>query len=140
MPGSRFFAILLIFLGVLGLLRSLGFHVPGPLAIVRTCWPLLLTFWGFRSLARIRFERRLGRSVSTFHELSAILFAGLGIVLTGQNLGWFHLRIGSPWGVVWSVLVIYLGLSVLAGTRVNVIWHVDDSERDTKKSRGGAAK
>lgn len=135
MPGARVVAILLIFMGGLALLRNIGFHVPGPITVIRTGWPLLLSIWGFRSLARIRSNRRLGRYVSTMQEFFAIVFAAIGIVLTGQNLGLFNLRIGSAWGIVWPLCLIYLGFSALSGTYQNLTVEVNDSMGGKEKNR-----
>jgi hypothetical protein len=97
-PGHRIlFGLAVIGIGVLALLDNLHLF---DIALLRTFWPLGLVLWG---LSRLAWPRHRGSG------LFGLILIGVGLVLTGQNLGYVHFH----WRDWWPVLVILGGLSIL---------------------------
>jgi predicted membrane protein len=97
-PGHRIlFGLAVIGVGVLALLDNLHFF---DTALLRTFWPLGLVLWG---LGRLAWPRHRGSG------LFGLILIGVGLMLTGQNLGYVHFH----WRDWWPVFIILAGLSIL---------------------------
>ncbi len=113
MSAPGMIALIIIFVGLALLSRVLGLSTIGFGELARTYWPLLLLTWGLGAiLARIQMAR-MGRIVRVKFLVFPLTLAGLGVLLLANNLGWVHLQIQGFWRIVWPLLLVYFGLSLL---------------------------
>lgn len=91
------FGLAVVGVGVLALLDNLRMF---DVALLRTFWPLGLVLWG---LGRLAWPHHRGSG------LFGVILIGVGLMLTGQNLGYVHFH----WRDWWPVVIIVAGLSIL---------------------------
>jgi predicted membrane protein len=97
----------LIALGFMLLLNNLGVTNINIGEILRTYWPLLLVLWGANILA---LRSRGGGSL-----LSGSILLILGLVFLGRNLGFLPFDMASFWRIIWPVIIILAGISLIKG-------------------------
>lgn len=117
MNSMRLFALVVILLGVVFLLDNLGLAALSPTEIIRTYWPVLLIVWGVRLLLSLFRMTRAGRIIRPNSFFSPLILTGLGGFLLANNLNWIEIEIRSVWGIIWPVLLIYIGLQFFSGSR-----------------------
>jgi hypothetical protein len=100
-PSSVFFPLLLIGLGVVILLHTLGWMQGNLWDIFLKGWPVLLIVGGLDSL-----YRQEGIA-------SAVAWAGLGVILLLANLGWLPPVYWSVIGRIWPFALVVWGLDLL---------------------------
>ncbi len=103
MNWKYLFAIILILLGFLLLLDSLGFYDFSD--IISTWWPLIIIAFGIVHLTR--------KNDSIFFSLVVIL---IGILLQADNLNYFNFDF---WDLFLPLLLIILGFSLILSRRKN---------------------
>jgi len=97
-PGHRIlFGLAVVGVGALALLDNLRLF---DIALLRTFWPLGLVLWG---LGRLAWPQPRGSG------LFGLVLIGVGLIMTGQNLGYMQFH----WRDWWPVVVILAGLSIL---------------------------
>jgi hypothetical protein len=104
-PGSLFWPIVLIGVGVILLLNNLDMLSSGVWDTIILCWPLLLVVMGLDSLMK-----REGAAMPT-------LFIGLGVIFLLSNFGQLAI---SGWSVLWNfwpVFLVAIGLDIMFGRR-----------------------
>ena len=97
----------LIVLGLMLLLNNLGVTNINIGEVLRTYWPLLLVLWGANILA---LRSRGGGSL-----LSGSILLILGLVFLGRNLGFLSFDMASFWRIIWPVIIILAGISLIKG-------------------------
>lgn len=109
------FGILVILLGVYFLLENLGYDI-GLKEIVDDYWPIIIVAFGLKMLFNglVNFSSGYKRNQwITGALLRGIIVSGLGIILLGNNLGWFSFDLGDVWNLFWPLLFIYIGLKII---------------------------
>jgi hypothetical protein len=104
-PGSLFWPVVLIAVGVVFLLNNLNLLSASVWDTILLCWPLLLVIMGFDSLLR-----REGAAMP-------ILLIGLGLIFLLSNFDQLAI---SGWTVLlnfWPVFLVAIGLDILLGRR-----------------------
>lgn len=128
------FGLLIIFLGVYFLLENLGYDIGLKEKIV-DFWPVLIVIFGLKMLFNglVNFSAGYRRQQwITGALLRGVMITGLGIILLGNNLGWFSFDLGDVWGLFWPVLFIYIGLKIIFDTsRFKYKWKKFEMDFDT---------
>jgi hypothetical protein len=104
-PGSLFWPVVLIAVGVVFLLNNLELLSAGVWDTILLCWPLLLVVLGLDSLMR-----REGAAMPT-------LLIGLGVIFMLSNFGQLAV---SGWTMLWNIWPVFLvaiGLDIMFGRR-----------------------
>ncbi|WP_151735348.1 cell wall-active antibiotics response protein LiaF [Paenibacillus tengchongensis] len=97
--------MLLIGLGALFLLRQLGYTDFSVGDLFADYWPLFLIWLGVSQLSEAR-----SKSGSLF---GGLLFTAMGVFFLGRNLDWFDFSAGDFFKLLFPVLLILGGLSVI---------------------------
>lgn len=102
--GRAVFGFLLIALGVISLLNSLGFTRLDLAYLINLAWPLLLVGAGINFIA----TRRDAGGLAT-----GALILGLGALFFARNAGLFDFDMGLFWRGFWPVIIILIGFNLL---------------------------
>ncbi|NPV53970.1 MAG: cell wall-active antibiotics response protein [Firmicutes bacterium] len=118
--GSVLFGLLIVAVGVIWLLNNLGITSIDMGELFSTYWPVLLIIWGIDALTRGSTwsggedDRSGGRS-SGSNPTGWILLI-IGLVILGRNIGLYQLNLSIVWRVLWPVILILVGWSLLRAT------------------------
>ncbi|MCR4403454.1 MAG: cell wall-active antibiotics response protein [Firmicutes bacterium] len=117
---SILLGLLVIALGAVWLLRNLGLVEADIGQIIGTYWPALLIVWGLDAISSA-FSPSPGREGRSQGLLSTsgvfgLLLLLLGIVLIGRNLGLYDVDLSIIWRVLWPIILILVGWSLIRGT------------------------
>jgi len=109
------FGLLIILLGVYFLLENLGYDL-GLNEIIDDYWPALIVFFGLKQLFNGLVNFSTGyrkKQWITGALLRGIVVTGIGVILLGNNLGWFSYSLADIWNLFWPLLFIYIGLKII---------------------------
>ncbi|WP_418884560.1 LiaI-LiaF-like domain-containing protein [Acetoanaerobium noterae] len=101
---SKISGLLLIALGILLFLNSLGYISHTPWQLIRIYWPLIIIYLGIEGLLRPS-----GSKNTIFNSLVCLS----GLVLLGDNLNLFHFNLFMFIDKFWPILLIILGISLI---------------------------
>lgn len=109
---KSFLGILLITIGILYLLTNIGVIPLGLREIIATYWPLVIVVW-----AGVRFVEGFFLKTSRKQKFNRIYwslgFMIIGAVLLENRLNYFTEQGIGLWGIVFSIIIIYVGLSIV---------------------------
>lgn len=95
---------ILIGIGIILMLNSLGYMNLTPWSIIRIYWPLLLIYLGIDGLLK----QKMSSNIS-FNSLLAIS----GLILLGDNLNLYDFNVFYLLSKFWPVVLIVLGISLI---------------------------
>lgn len=98
--------IIIIIVGFILLLNSLGYTSIN----VWRYWPVLLIAWGLNAL--------LSGSRSFGSVAVSLLVVALGVILLGNSLQLFSVRLDRVFDLFWPLLIIVIGLSIFLGQSI----------------------
>ncbi len=109
---KSFLGVLLITIGILYLLTNIGVIPLGLREIIATYWPLVIVVW-----AGVRFVEGFFMKTSRKQKFNRIYwslgFMIIGAVLLENRLNYFTEEGIGLWGIVFSIIIIYVGLSIV---------------------------
>ena len=111
--GRILTGMVLITLGGILLLNTLGVTSINLGQILMTYWPIVLILLGLEALFN-HYPDRTGLIIGS------IIFL-MGIIFLGRNLDWFYLDISWAWNLIWPLLLIIIGLKLLQQSKRNSI-------------------
>lgn len=106
-----FLGILIIALGIVWLLNNLGVTRLEIGELFSTYWPLIFVAWGIDVLVRGWSGERLAGS----NVVNGIILVGIGALILGRNLGYYQINFSLFWKILWPVVLILVGWSLLRG-------------------------
>lgn len=106
----RLLGILIILFGLILLLNNLDIMDINIGSLIVTYWPVLLIVWGIESITR-----RVKGSSPFGGILSGLILLGLGTLFLGRNVGLYELDLSIIWKVIWPLVVVLIGWSILRG-------------------------
>ncbi|HHY31437.1 MAG TPA: cell wall-active antibiotics response protein [Firmicutes bacterium] len=117
---SVLLGLLIIALGAVWLLRNLGIVNTDIGKLIATYWPLLLIVWGLDSMyCALSPPRQDGHGRShAFPSVSVVfglILVALGVSLIGRNLGLYSIDLDIIWRLLWPILIILIGWSLIRG-------------------------
>ncbi len=101
--------LIIIAIGLLWLLKNLGLADINIGKLIVTYWPVLLIIWGADS-----FRRKTGKN-NFGGIISGIILLGLGALFLSRNLGYYEFDVTAVWKVLFPLIVIFIGWSLLRG-------------------------
>ncbi len=114
---SLILGILIISLGTIGVLNTLGVTAIDTSRLFSIFWPLLLIFWGGDALLGDLVTGKSSVSRGKVERIIGLIILFLGIASLGRNLNLFDIDLSLLWQLLWPVLLIYVGWSIIRGTR-----------------------
>lgn len=111
--------LLLISLGLIFLITNLGLLPIGIDVLIHTYWPLLVVTFGIILILQHVLPPKRKRGIGHFFIPSLLIVSGL--VLQGNRLDWFHGKTISLWHVLWPLVFIFMGLSVMISSSVVIV-------------------
>ena len=108
---SKLLGLIIVLLGVILLLNNLNITDVSTGEIISTYWPVLIIFWGIDNLITNK-----NNSQPTGNKITTGIILILGIVILGRNLGFFVFILSIIWKLLWPLVFIFLGLSILKGS------------------------
>ncbi|MGE5674091.1 MAG: LiaI-LiaF-like domain-containing protein [Mycobacterium leprae] len=116
--GRLLWGLVIIALGVLWLLNNMGVAHVHLGVLIKQWWPVILVYFGILGIEQAvphgsRAGQRQGVLVGSL-VINALLLA-VGVVLLGNNNGWFYADINWIWGAFFPLVVVLVGVSLLTG-------------------------
>lgn len=109
---KSFLGILLITIGILYLLTNIGVIPLGLREIIVTYWPLVIVIWaGIRLIEGFFLETGRKRKFNRIYW--SLGFIIIGAVLLENRINYFTEQGIGLWGIVFSIILIYVGLSIV---------------------------
>jgi lia operon protein LiaF len=134
--SSLFWPLLIIAVGMGYLLHNLGFVAVTPWQILHTYWPALIILHGLRKIAD--FSRPKGHHPRDGGELvTAVLLVLFGAYLLAPRIGLPVIPIS--WNVVWPIIIILIGISLLFDKERVVKIQVNGDHRDGAAPRAASS-
>jgi uncharacterized integral membrane protein len=122
MGGKSMFLVggLVLLIGVLWLFNNLGLTNISLGNLITTYWPVILVLWGFdvlgqEFLGRRNQQEKRERNFSSI--ITGLILLVIGLLILGRNLKFFHFDISLFWKILWPLVVILIGWSLIRGTR-----------------------
>lgn len=115
---SILLGLLILALGVVWLLRNLGLIEADIGGLITTYWPVLLIVWGLDAISSALSTPRGGNRGGGFLSASGVfglILIALGVTLVGRNLGVYHVDLSIIWRLLWPILIILIGWSLMRG-------------------------
>jgi len=125
--GKSFFGILLITIGVLYLLTNIGVIPLGLRDVITTYWPVVIIL-----LAAYRLVEGLFLKVSNRRKFNRVYwsfgFIIIGSVLLENRVQYITEETIGLWGILFSIFIIYVGLSIVFFKSNVIAFEVDEEE------------
>ncbi len=114
--GSFLLGIAVIAMGVILLLNNFDILNVSVGYLISTYWPVLLVIWGVDLIIPDAGSKtsKLRRKSGAF--ITGLILIALGVLIIGNNLGLYELNFSFLWKLVWPVVIILIGWSLLRGT------------------------
>lgn len=106
--GRYILGIIIILFGVSLLLENLGYRGIDFGYIISLAFPILIILWGIDVL----FRKQGFMSV-----IGGLLLLLLGVSILGRNMEWFILDLSFIWKMLWPVVLILIGISIITSVR-----------------------
>ncbi|MBU9721801.1 MULTISPECIES: cell wall-active antibiotics response protein LiaF [Bacillaceae] len=132
---KKVFGILILAVGIIFFLSNTGFIETNASSIFSTFWPVLIILIGLKVLFEgiIYFFQNLKRDkLHVGKVVFGILLTAIGVVLLGNNAGWFSFGFGDLWSWTWPILLIYIGFKVIFDRNGDVVIHLDMGDKGKK--------
>ncbi|OEH85350.1 hypothetical protein BHU72_04455 [Desulfuribacillus stibiiarsenatis] len=100
--------LIVLGLGVLLLLKNLGFIEISIGQFFADFWPIILMIWGFQLLLRGK---------GNGFPFTGIILIAIGAILLGNKRGWYEIDLSSIFPFIWPVILILAGISLLRGPK-----------------------
>ncbi|MDK2931825.1 MAG: hypothetical protein PWR07_1956 [Bacillota bacterium] len=117
---SILLGLLILTLGIVWLLRNLGVVEADIGGLIATYWPALLIIWGLDAIFSAVSPHSNGgsRSQGVFSAsgIFGLVLVILGVVIIGRNLGLYHVDLSIIWRVLWPIVIILIGWSLIRGS------------------------
>jgi len=117
---SILLGLLILALGIVWLLRNLGVVEADIGGLIATYWPALLIIWGLDAIFSAVSPPSNGgsRSQGVFSAsgIFGLVLVILGVVIIGRNLGLYHVDLSIIWRVLWPIVIILIGWSLIRGS------------------------
>jgi lia operon protein LiaF len=127
--GKSFAGILLITLGVLYLLTNIGLIPLGIREVVTTYWPVVIILWAAYRLVEglLVKENRRRKFNRVYWSLGLMVIGG---VLLENRVQYFTVESIGLWSIVFSIFIIYVGLSIVFFKSNGIEFNFDGTEEE----------
>ncbi len=106
-------------LGVVWLLRNLGIIDADIGGLIATCWPILLVIWGIDALSSALSppagDGSRPQGILSGSGVLGIILIALGVLIIGRNMGFYYIDFSMVWKVLWPLVIILIGWSLIRG-------------------------
>lgn len=112
--------LLILALGVVWLLRNLGWIETDIGELIATYWPALLIIWGldaiFSAVSPPSNSGTRSQGVFSASGIFGLVLVVLGVIIIGRNLGLYRVDLSIIWRVLWPIIIILIGWSLIRGS------------------------
>ncbi|SDZ01027.1 lia operon protein LiaF [Evansella caseinilytica] len=138
---KRLIGLLVLAVGLIFLLSNIGMIDLEATNIFSTFWPAIIVLIGLKVFFEglIYFFHSLRRDKWQIGKcLWGTFITAAGVILLGNNAGWFTFGFSDLWSWTWPALVVYIGLKIIFDRGDIVIRF--DRDRDNQENPEGSKK
>jgi hypothetical protein len=121
--GRLLFGLVIVVVGVLLLLNNLNVGVQFNVRELFRYWPVIPLIlginWLFLSFGSQKTETGGKVFFSWGQFVTALLFIAIGVIYLGRNLGFFTFNTTLFWNLLWPLILILIGISLLRGRSIS---------------------
>ena len=96
-------------------------------------WPILIVIIGLKIFFEglVYFIQSIRRgSWRPGKSIMGLLILAIGVILLGNNAGWFMFTFGDLWSWTWPILIVYIGFSILFNRNAGVVINLGKEDVD----------
>ncbi|WP_096189400.1 cell wall-active antibiotics response protein LiaF [Evansella halocellulosilytica] len=116
--------ILILTTGIVFLLSNTGVLNTEAASIITTFWPVFIILIGLKVLFEgfIYFIHSLRRDKWHIGKMiwGSIILA-IGVIILGNNAGWFDYGFRELFHILWPLLIVYIGVSILFNRKTEIV-------------------
>jgi len=121
--GRIIFGLVVVVVGVLLLLNNLDLGVQFSIKELFRYWPVIPLIlginWLFLSFGSQKSESGSKVFFSWGQFVTALIFIAIGVIYLGRNLGFFNFNTTLFWNLLWPLILILIGISLLRGRSIS---------------------
>ncbi|MDG5789150.1 cell wall-active antibiotics response protein LiaF [Evansella sp. AB-P1] len=134
---KKIIGLLILTIGIIFLLSNMGLIDTNAASLLSTFWPILIVIIGMKVFIEgvVFFFHSLRRSKLNVGKLiwGAIILA-VGIVILGNNAGWFYFRLSDLWSWTWPLLIVYVGFKIIFDRNKDVVINLETKDNDNRNN------